>query len=450
MNVKYIIIGLIFLINPNIEVIDVLPDFIGTILIILGINKFADINERISAAKKSLLICTYLNAVKCLSILTFLFISSSEMTWMLVFTMCFGLGEAGLLCYAFFQLAEGISYTSMLCNKPGIFNKTSAFFGLSTAFISVRTLMSIFPELVYLNTDYGTVESIPINWEFITLMLYALNILVVTSFGIVWYINAVSFLKNIKKEPEYLLNIQTQYMEKVGSNKPLLTYRAFKTASLLILLGVLFMITLRLDGIDLLPDFIGAVLFFVAAIRLRKLYPKICNRILVVSGIYFAVALAEWICWLLFSTTYYTTDGALISFAATIELRFFSEVDVYIQYMLLSIFSAIKALNAIGCLVTLMPCFKLIIKEHTGAIAELRSEITDRKTASIHKRLKILLMILAFGFCISALLDPISVSLCFVLPIFNFIAAVIGLVYTIYIWIFNLKLTEAIENKYLY
>ena len=31
------------------------------------------------------------------------------MTWMLVFTMCFGVAEASLLCYAFFQLAEGIS-----------------------------------------------------------------------------------------------------------------------------------------------------------------------------------------------------------------------------------------------------------------------------------------------------------------------------------------------------
>lgn len=450
MNVKYIIIGLIFLINPNIEVVDILPDFIGTILIILGINKFADISERGAAAKKALLICTYLNAAKCLSILTFLIISASEMTWMLVFTMCFGLGEAALLCYAFFQLAEGISYTAMLADKPEIFNRTTAFFGLSTAFICVRTIMSIFPELVYLNTDYGTVESVPINWEFVTLMLYALNVLVVTSFGIIWYINSRSFFKIIKNEKDYLDALDKQYMDEVGSNRSLLTYRAFKTASLLILLGVLFIITLRLDGIDLLPDFIGAAMFFVAVLRLKKLYPDICKKVMLSSAIYFLLSLGEWVCWFLFSTYHYTTDGALMSFAAIIETKFFSNPDVYTQYILLTVFSFLKTAGAAFCLVTLIPCIKAIIKEHTGAIAELRSEVTERKTAAIQKNLFILLKTFICGFIISALLDPVSVMLCFTLPIFNFVAAAVSLIYTVYVWLFNLKLTEAIENKYLY
>lgn len=450
MNVKYIIIGLIFLINPNIEVVDILPDFIGTILIILGINKFADINERGAAAKKALLICTYLNALKCLSILTFLIISTSEMTWMLVFTMCFGLGEAALLCYAFFQLAEGISYTAMLSDKPEIFNRTTAFFGLTTAFICVRTIMSIFPELVYLNTDYGTVESIPINWEFVTLMLYALNVLVVTSFGIVWYINSRSFFKIIRNEKDYLFDLDKQYMDEVGSNRSLLTYRGFKTASLLILVGVLLLITVRLDGIDLLPDFIGAALFFISALRLKKLYPKICKKIMISSAIYFLLAAGEWLCWFWFSTTHYTTDGALMSFSAVIETMFFSNPDVYTQYILLTVFSFIKTLGAGCCLVTIIPCLKAIIKEHTGAIAELRSEVTERKTASIHKKLFILLKVFICGFVVSALLDPISVMLCFDLPIFNFVAAAVSLIYAVYVWIFNLKLIESIENKYLY
>ena len=93
---------------------------------------------------------------------------------------------------------------------------------------------------------------------------------------------------------------------------------------------------------------------------------------------------------------------------------------------------------------------KAVIKEHTGAIAELRSEITERKTAIIHKKLSILLVIYTIGFVISTILDPISVALCFELPIFNFVAAAVSLVYAIYAWLFNLKLTESIENKYLY
>jgi hypothetical protein len=216
------------------------------------------------------------------------------------------------------------------------------------------------------------------------------------------------------------------------------------------LVGILFIITVRLDGIDILPDFISAILFFVASLRLSKLYPSICKKLMITSGIYFALSLGEWICWFLFSTTHYNTDGALMSFASTIAIKFFSKPDVYIQYILLGIFSAIKAASAIVCLFYLNTSMKAVIKEHTGAIAELRSEVTERKTAVIQKNLLVLLVIYTIGFAISAILDPISVALCFDLPIFYFVAAAVSLIYAIYAWLFNLKLIESIENKYLY
>ena len=43
-------LSLIFLFNPNIAVIDVLPDFIGYILISLALIKLSDINETIAEA----------------------------------------------------------------------------------------------------------------------------------------------------------------------------------------------------------------------------------------------------------------------------------------------------------------------------------------------------------------------------------------------------------------
>ena len=450
MKIKLILIGLLFLINPNIEVIDIFPDFIGTILIILGINNLADIHERAAAAKKALLICTYLNAAKCLSIFTLLVISPSEMTWMLIFTMCFGLGEATLICYAFYQLAESISYTAMLESKESIFNKTNMFFGLSTAFICLRTVMSIFPELIYLNTDYGTVHSNPINWEFVTLMLYALNVLVVTAFGIVWYINTCSFFKTVGREKDYLAAIEEKYQKEVGSNVSLLTYRAFKTASILLLVGVMFMMTIRLDGIDLLPDFIGAILFFTVALRLYKLMPKLCKIIMITAGIYFVFSASEWFGWFFFSTTNYNTEETLISFSKTIELLFYSNSKVYNQYITLCVFSIIKALSAIVCILTVIPCIKKIIREHTGAIAELRTETTARKTAMIQSKLFIFLRIFTVLFILAAIIDPVSVCIYFEFPLFTLIATLFTGIAAIYTWLFNLKLTEAIENKYLY
>ena len=55
-----IAVGLLFLFNPNINIIDVLPDFIGYIFLCLGGAKLTDLNESIdralSAFRKMILI----------------------------------------------------------------------------------------------------------------------------------------------------------------------------------------------------------------------------------------------------------------------------------------------------------------------------------------------------------------------------------------------------------
>ena len=54
MNVTYFIAGLIFLLNPNYGIIDVLPDVIGYFLILRAIEHAADMYEYISDAKNLL------------------------------------------------------------------------------------------------------------------------------------------------------------------------------------------------------------------------------------------------------------------------------------------------------------------------------------------------------------------------------------------------------------
>ena len=56
MNIKYILIGLFFLINPNIEVFDIFPDFIGLILIMKGLSHLSATDEKAGMARKNLLI----------------------------------------------------------------------------------------------------------------------------------------------------------------------------------------------------------------------------------------------------------------------------------------------------------------------------------------------------------------------------------------------------------
>ena len=55
-NSLLIIIGTFFFFNPNLVVLDILPDFIGAILIIAGFLHLADIEDRAKDAQKALVI----------------------------------------------------------------------------------------------------------------------------------------------------------------------------------------------------------------------------------------------------------------------------------------------------------------------------------------------------------------------------------------------------------
>ncbi len=451
MNIKYILIGLLFFINPNIEIIDIFPDFIGAIFILKGISHLAPIEEKCSFARKAMLIFTYVNAAKTLMLLTFTVISKSEMTWMLVFTSCFGMAELALLIYFFVNLDKSLNYTSMVYDAPTVYNMSGSFTGLSVAFVSVKVVMSVLPEIVSLfDIDYGYVNNLGVNWEFVNGMLVFLNVIVVTSVGIVWYINSRRYLKSVAKEQKYLESIEERYQDQVGSKISLLTYRAFKTLSLLLVCGFVFMICIRLDGIDYLPDFIAAILFIAAAFRIRKLYKKYSDRILIASAVFFVVALAEWVLWMIFSNGFYSNENATISFVTKLEIYRGIDPDIDNNFLMLCLLDLLKTVSAIVCLLSFVPLIRDIIKEHTGAIPELRSEITAKKTAKIQKSMNIMTnFFIAFSVLIIPM-DVISTALCIDLPTLTFVCTALGIVWAFYAWIYFGKLTESIENKYIY
>ncbi len=451
MNIKYILIGLFFLINPNIEVFDILPDFIGLIFIMKGISHLSATDEKAGIARKHLLICTYLNGAKTLTLLLQGIISEAEMTWMLLFTLCFGIAEAALLFFAFINLDRSLNYTGMIYSANEVYDNSASFTGLTLAFIGLRTFMSILPEFVYLlDIDYGNVDTVLINWDFITLLLYGLNIIVVLAMGIVWYINSRNYWKLVGKQTDYLNKVEEKYQKEVGSNIPLLTYRAFKTEALLFAIAAIGMICVRLDGIDILPDFISAILLVAAAFRLKKLYPRHFKRTLIVSLVYLVLSVAEWWLWFDYCTFYYDTATAAISFSETMQIFFYSSVEAYNNYIYLTILDFAKVASCISVFFTFVPCLKEIIKEHTGAISEIRVEITEKKTKKIQTELFRLTLIFSIFTVISYIFDPISVSLYFDFPIFTFITMVVGALFAVYVWIYTQRLTEAIENKYMY
>ena len=102
--------GCLFLFNPTVNLIDVLPDVIGYLLILKGLYKLADLNGKIKAARQKFKAAVWIASGELLVMLA---ASVLEATWYLVFSFVFCVLKLIYLIPAFVNLFEGISYLEM-------------------------------------------------------------------------------------------------------------------------------------------------------------------------------------------------------------------------------------------------------------------------------------------------------------------------------------------------
>ncbi|MBP3321005.1 MAG: hypothetical protein J6M12_01495 [Clostridia bacterium] len=386
-NSLLIIIGTFFFFNPNLSVLDVLPDFIGAILIVVGFLHLADIDDRAKDSKKALIILAIVDAGKMLTLL--LLTDSSETVWPLIFTFCFGLGEGALFVYGMAKLFSAVTYQAMRHTCLPLYEGFSSLLPLTVLIAILKNLLVMLPELTGLSTDYGFIESIAGNEaqvsQFVYKALTVLNLVVVALYGIGWWIYMLRYFRVVGKQKDFLAALDSNYYAEVGSKHEVMTYRALKTAGLLFTLGLILLLPLRLDGNDILPDFAGGALLLLGILRLFSLYKKKVTGALISGGVYTAVATAEWVWELLFNMKMDVKDGVgyYDSVAATL-LRHPKYLPSWFGLCGLSI---LKSILLVVFLFFICTVFAAIIRDHTGASTELAEELGVRKTALIQKGL---------------------------------------------------------------
>ncbi|MBR5448038.1 MAG: hypothetical protein IKV40_06410, partial [Clostridia bacterium] len=160
MSFTLIIIGFLFLFNPNFNIIDIVPDFIGFFLIAFGIRRLSCLSGNVDLAKRYAYVLSGVELLKALSIgLT----STNDRTWYLLLAFSFGVVEC-ILFYLFArELFVGIErlgvrydakYVLSSCGKGkrsrDVITRTHV---TSMAFFFARTALAVIPEFTVLNTD---------------------------------------------------------------------------------------------------------------------------------------------------------------------------------------------------------------------------------------------------------------------------------------------------------
>ncbi len=288
MGFTYLLVGFLFLINPVIHVMDLLPDFVGYILIFAGLGKTALFVDHLAEARRQFARLTVVAALKSVSIVFWPMVSDSGM---LLLTFVFSLFELLYFIPAVNSLMEGMQFAAMWFPGDAVYAKIvkepkpsrkpkapkvielgSRWKRNTFVFFFVRILCSLLPELTALQLfDYvGTVHAWDRNYSYYKPFLYVFLGLIVIIWGIVWYVRTFRYWNGIRKDTRFNENLRRKYDTDIATDEELFRCIRMKRAGWFYVAAVAASLFCIVDGVNLLIGAVSAVFTIMTAITLGK------------------------------------------------------------------------------------------------------------------------------------------------------------------------------------
>lgn len=377
-----ILTGLFFLLNPNIVLIDFLPDFIGYLLILIGISKVSRLNQTLKDAYIGFRRLLILSLFKLPAALLYIsFATDPTEVWGLIFTFGFGFGEVWLGLRAFRDFFVGLTDLSAGDENQDVLS-SPLYVGLTEVkmltclFIVTKAVLTALPELATLTSDeYGVVTSTGIvSFAGYRLLFTAIAFVIVLLIGIIWYVRIFRYIRKLSKDVEFNKNFTERYRDEVLSNQTLLNRsRIFLSLSVLSAAAVCSL-EFKFDGFNYLPHAVFLTLMLIGFQMLRSCYPKEAGNCLKTGIANLMVSVAVWIYDFLFILSFYgniltdTDEGAAFSVSQVLELKMRSNFGIIYGYIGTIAAAAVEAALFILLLLLFRKLMLSVIRDHTGGI----------------------------------------------------------------------------------
>ncbi len=296
MELTLIIAGLVFLCNPMIAILDILPDFIGIGLILLGLNRLSAISPKLDDSRPYF---RYMLLTSLARLVVFFASNTFDGTMTLSITLVFAVIEFGLAMMAMPALYEGLSFLNI--RYSGSAKETPEFKTVSIVFFAIRGFLSLLPMLglVMTNPDDELITSpdqVMSDWSEYTLILTIVNVVITLIFAIFWMVIVTGYIGKLSKDNSFTKEVNAAYEQKKRDFPEFFTRRTLLYTMVLMNIGAFFLIDLIGDGINIIPDFIFGG-FMIAVICLIKKYsdPDKFKPAFISAIAYTAVSLANFI-----------------------------------------------------------------------------------------------------------------------------------------------------------
>ena len=399
---SYITAGACFLFEPYFSVVDLLPDALGYLFILLGLYRMADLDDRLGEALKGARNLAFVGLARVVALfLAFGVVSPSEQpVFVLLALFTLAVLDCLLLVPMWKNICGGLLYlgarqdATVMFDRRGmggrtrIYNMVERYTTISAVFFILRDALAVLPELTVLSHEKGGAElgQGTHYYDFVGLFrLVGIGISLIL--GLIWLIMTIRFVHRIKSDTPFFARLTQKYQQEILPQHDLFARRAVRSAMICLIAAAILTLDFYLDGVNLIPDFLSAILMFLSILFLRPYAGKnLPARVLTVA--YGVSAALSWVL-----QFHYFGMNEMADIFRNDEMNARWKLTVFLQFVTVALF--------VGAMWLILKNLFAMVKRYTGvrAFRDDSAYATERSEA-IHTliRKKLLLVMIFAGF----------------------------------------------------
>lgn len=388
--VGWLILGAVFLADPFIGLFDFLPDCLGFLFFSLGLRRIADLDDRLAEMLRATRRLSLLGIGRLL-LLVFgygLVSHSEQPVFILLALFTMGVLDILLLVPMWKHFNGGLLYLGSRLDATALFDRTGRggrpharsiterYATFSGLYFVLREVLAVLPEVTVLTHQAGGADGGAggVLYEFVGLFrLIGEGASLVL--GIVWLVMTVRYIRRLTADVPFMDRLADRYNTEILPRNDLFAMRAVKASMMALSAAALLSVDLYLEGVNILPDFLVAILLILSLLFLRRYVPLSRPAVIATAafGVYSTVA---WI----YSLVFFTTEDL-----GTIDVF----EDVHDRWQIAGILQALSAVAFVISVILTLRAILGLAKRYTGVAAlHEGSTYAAERTSAIHLHLK--------------------------------------------------------------
>lgn len=277
--------GMIFLCNPLINIIDILPDFIGLLMIMHGLSKAAEVTDHLEDARDRFAKLAIVSAVQTCIVFT---LPNNSASYIMLMAFTFSVLSAIFFLPAVSHLFAGLSYAGLRtgATAPGAVPSRGALRGKNKKHSSVNALQVLTYAAFFARAAGSVLPLVPtifvshyvgqvgVDWAQYIHILYGLSCIAVLAVCLPWLLRFRRYIKGICADPILTDALWEKYCAEVLPNQGYVAAKRTRTVLILSAIACGLCFCIYFDYVNILPGILPAAFLIVVFAYLKRDYKK--------------------------------------------------------------------------------------------------------------------------------------------------------------------------------